>query len=227
MSRPYPVRRLRRGALFVMLPLAAATPGTLTAQAGIAPLAERARWTVDAQYLHLGAGPIGRRAPESMAIAAGRDVGRAGDWRAELGWLRAARTATNAEGVTLGASLGLGVGAAASPRLVVRPGVALLAGWAEAQRTPWLYDWRGLHGTSSDGERGSATRQQAVRGRTTGVGASLGAELRLARGVALAGSVRGWRFAGDVMRPSRDATLGGIGLVVRPAMPWAGLGRGE
>ena len=156
----------------------------------------------------------------------GRAVGRGAPTRGarvEAGWLRASRVTTQAQGVTLGMSVGLPVGLqdasdtpAPRPSLTFRPGVAVLAGWAEAQETDAWYTWRGLPNTAYAGQTGTASTWRPVRGRTTGAGVSLAADLRLSRAVALTGAVREWAFTGPVIRPNRWATLAGLGLSVRP-----------
>jgi hypothetical protein len=183
------------------------------------------RWTVAGEYLHLGAAPIQRRAEPSMRVALGRALGAGHASRAvrvEAGWLRASRVTTQAQGVTLGVSAGLPVGGRATeagdagPVLALRPGLAVLAGWAEAQGESVWYSWRGLPGTSLEGQVGTASRYTPVRGRTTGAGVSLAADLRLTPALALTGSVQRWAFTGAVIRPNRQATLAGVGLAVRP-----------
>lgn len=214
-------------------------PVTLGAASfGIAPLhAQRAatspssttardRWSVGFDYLHLGAAPIGRRAEPSMDVTLGRALGPGDPTRAtrvEAGWLRASRVTTQAQGVTLGMSFGVPLGRRAAeerpahgPALTLRPGAAVLAGWAEAQDSTAFYAWRGLPNTAYAGQTGTAVAWRPVRGRTTGAGLSLGADLRLTRAVAITGSVRQWAFTGPVIRPNRHATLAGLGVAVRP-----------
>jgi hypothetical protein len=100
--------------------------------------------------------------------------------------------------------------------LVLRPGVAVLAGWAESQDSVALYDWRGVEGTGYAGATGTQFSWRTVRGRTTAISASLGAELRLARSIGLAASVRQWRFGGSAAAANRSMTLVGVGVVARP-----------
>lgn len=187
-----------------------------------APAADR--WSVDAHNLHAGAAPIRRHAGTSMAVTLARTFGRSTPTRAprlEVGWLRASRVRTQAQGVTLGASLGLPIGPRApwdttSALLTLRPGAALLAGWAEAQTATLTYDWRGLPDTPYAGQTGTQTVWRPVRGRTTGAGLSLGADLHLTNGLSVVGSVRHWTFTGPVIRPNRQATLAGLGIAARP-----------
>lgn len=173
------------------------------------------RWTASVSYLHLGAAPIRRDAARSMDVAVGYAL-RPGDParapRLEASWLRASRVSTQAQGVTVGASLPLWVNSALS----VRPGVAVLAGWAEAQTTTTTYRWQGAPGTPHAGQSGTETVWRPVRGRTTGAGLSLAADVALSPAITLAGSVRRWAFTGPVIRPNRLATLVGVGLTVRP-----------
>lgn len=179
------------------------------------------RWTVDAQYLHVGAAPIRRHAGASMGLTIARALGSRDPARAlqlEGGWLRASRVQTQVQGVTLGLSAGLPVGSS----LTVRPGAAMLAGWAEAQDVTSAYDWRGMPNTADVGQSGTEQFLRPVRGRAAGAGASLGADLRLASGVSIVGSVREWMFTGAVIRPNRHATLAGVGVAVRPRAVAAG-----
>lgn len=194
-------------------------------RSGATPHTAANRWTIAAEYLQVGAGPIHRRAEPSMSVTVGHAFGAGDPTRAAqvtLGWLRASRVTTQAQGVTAGLSVGLPLGAgtawsvAPGPTLVVRPGFAVLAGWAEAQTQEPLYDWRGLPATSFAGQTGSEMKWQPVRGRTTGAGLSLAADLRLTRTLSLASSVQRWSFTGPVIRPNRLATLAGVGLAVHP-----------
>ena len=219
---PMPAPSRRRGSHAavgrVLLPLAAAATFAEPLGAQVAPPPPAARWSLSGEYRHLGAAPIRRRALPSMAVSLGRTLGAADPARAprlEAGWLRASRVATQAQGVTLGMSVGVPIAPHAA--LVLRPGVAALAGWAEAQGGDVSYDWRGLDGTEYAGQNGTATSRQPVRGRTTGLAASLAADLRLTRALALTGSVQQWGFTGPVIRPNRRATLAGVGLTIHPA----------
>jgi hypothetical protein len=137
--------------------------------------------------------------------------------------MRASRITTQAQGVTLGVSMGLPVGHRPAesatlrhPVLSVRPGLALLAGWAEAQTSTGSYNWQGVPGTDHAGQTGTQDVWRPIRGRTTGAGIALGADLRVARHVAVTGSLRSWAFTGPVIRPNRRATLAGVGLAVHP-----------
>jgi hypothetical protein len=194
------------------------------------------RWTAVATYLHLGARPIHRRAEPSMAVGVARTLGAGDPARAvqvEAGWLRASRVTTQAQGVTAGLSVGLPLGsgaawdATAGPTLILRPGVAVLAGWAEAQSGEPSYSWRGLAGTPFEGQTGTESTLKPARGRTTGGGLSFAADLRLTRAIALTGSMQRWAFTGSVIRPNRQATLAGIGLAVHPGALARGARRGS
>lgn len=194
-----------------------------------APNGEVARWSLDGAYEHLGAGPIRRQAPASMSVSLGRDFGggaggwaAARAWRAEAGWMRSARQATTAEGVTLGLSIALpwgGEGAGADrSRFTLRPGVALMAGWAEAQDSAAFYDWEGQPGTPYADSTGTQTTLARTRGGTAGASLSLAAEWRITRGLGVTASLRQWAFGGAVIRPNRHATLAGVGVSLRPAV---------
>jgi hypothetical protein len=223
-----PPRSYRRGAhaaiglavvAVAALPAGAQRPDSL-------PHPDVDRWTVAAEYLHAGAAPIGRRAEPSMFITVGRALGAGHPSQAvrvEGGWLRASRVTTQAQGVTLGASVGLPVGRratagadAGTAALTLRPGAAVLAGWAEAQTTTPAYAWRGVPNTAFAGQTGTAVAWRPVRGRTTGAGVTLAADLRLSPAVALTGAVQQWAFTGPVIRPNRQATLAGVGITLRP-----------
>jgi hypothetical protein len=203
--------------------------GALPARAqrpDVRPEADTDRWTVAAEYLHVGAAPIQRRAEPSMTVTLGRAFGAGHPSRAlrvEAGWLRASRVSTQAQGVTLGTSVGIPVGRhdasdgrAGAAALTFRPGVAVLAGWAEAQTMSPTYSWRGVPNTEYAGQTGTAVAWRPVRGRTTGAGVTLAADLRLSPATALTGAVQQWAFTGPVIRPNRQATLAGVGLTVRP-----------
>ena len=212
--------------LVTLLTLSVALARPSVAQV-VAPAVHReaARWSLDGAYEQLGAGPIRRQAPASMSLTLGRDLGTGPErraWRAEAGWMRAARRATTAEGVTLGLSLALPWGGEAAggdgSRFTLRPGVALMAGWARAQDSAAFYDWLGQPGTPYADSSGTQTTPTPARGHTAGAGLSLAAEWRIARGVGVTGSLRQWAFGGSVIRPNRHATLAGVGLALRPAV---------
>lgn len=195
-----------------------ATDSVGAQRATAAPLS-RDPWSVDVQYLQLSPNAGGRQATPSLGVTLGRtlaDGANAGrmHWRAEGGWSRAVRGATTAQGATLGMSAGLRTSEKA--RFVLRPAIALLAGWAESQDSSALYDWRGVPGTDA-GTSGTQYTWSTIRGRTFGAGLVLGGELRLTRAVLLSASLRHWRFTGDAAAADRRMSLAGVGLVAQPA----------
>jgi hypothetical protein len=215
-------RRSRAGR--PLAPLAVRLAGVLATIAPLALLGAQAParpadpWSFDAQYLQLAPTATSRDATPSLGLTLGRALGRGSvEWRAEAGWSRAVRRGTSAQGATLGLSAGIPLGGRLG-RLVLRPGVSALAGWAESQDSVALYAWRGEAGTPLAGTTGSQLAWSTVRGRTLAIGASLGAELRLTRSIGVAASVRQWHFGGDAASPNRDVTLAGIGMVVRPRL---------
>jgi hypothetical protein len=215
-TRARHVRPLRplAGSLLV---LAMFRPDLAGAQADVGTRAGDS-WALDAQYLHLGPDGTSRDATPSLAFTLARriEVGpgaRAMDWRAEAGWLRGVRGGVTAQGITLGLSAGVRTPAS---RLTLRPGLALLAGWAASQDSSSLYDWRGLPETPQDGTTGTQSALSTMRTRTLGAGVALGAELRVSRALALSASIRHWRFGGRAAAADRDMTLGGIGVLVNP-----------
>ena len=176
-------------------------------------------WSADLQYLQLSPNAGGRQATPSLGVTLGRtlaDGATAGrmDWRAEAGWSRAVRGATTAQGVTLGMSAGLRT--SENARFVLRPAIALMAGWAESQDSSALYDWRGVPGTADAGTSGTQYSWSTLRGRTFGAGVIVGGELRLTRAVRLSASLRHWGFTGGAAAPNRRMTLAGIGIVAQP-----------
>jgi hypothetical protein len=122
---------------------------------------------------------------------------------------------TTAQGVTLGLSTGLRTTAGA--RFVLRPAIALMAGWAESQDSSALYDWRGVPGTPDAFTSGTQYTFTTLRGRTYGAGLMLGGEVRLTRAVRLSASLRHWQFTGDAAAANRRMTLAGVGVVAQPA----------
>jgi hypothetical protein len=207
--------RLARGLAF------AATVGvhTLGAQRPAEPMAPSDPWTLDAQYLQLSSGAVARHATPSLGVVLSKSIGTSVGsnsiaWRAEAGWLRAVRQATTAQGATLGisADLGLPNEASAPSRLIIRPGIAVLAGWAEAQDSVALYPYLG----AAAGAPGTQYSWFTTRGRTFGAGVSLGAEFRLSSAIGVSASIRQWSFSGDVVAPNRSVMLGGVGISVHP-----------
>jgi hypothetical protein len=172
-------------------------------------------WSLDAQYLQLASRGIGRGATPSLGVGVGRSARRGTlDWRAEAGWTRAVRREVTGQGITVGLSAGTRM--PRLERMSLRPGVALLAGWAESQDSSSLYAWRGVTGTTYEGLTGVESSWGTRRGRTLGLGVSLGGEVRLTRSFGLTGSMRYWRFGGDAAAVRRDVTLLGVGAAVRP-----------
>ncbi len=181
-----------------------------------APAHTAGRWTAGYQFLHVGAAPIRRDAARSMSVTLGFALGRTADAphapRLEAGWLRASRPLTQVQGVTLGGSVGL----PATRELTLRPGVAVLTGWAEAQAGGTTYGWQGLPGTPYAGQTGTQPVWYPVRGRTSGASLALHADLALTPALAVTGAVQQWAFTGPVIRPNRHATLAGVGVALRP-----------
>jgi hypothetical protein len=177
---------------------------------------------MDVQYLQLSGRPIRRDATPSLGATIGRELGRLGGsgpaWSAEVGWLRAVRSGTTAQGATVGISTGFALPHTGDEpsRFTLRPGLALLAGWAESEDSTALYDWRGIAGSADAGTSGTERSYSTVRARTQGVGASIGAEFRLSDALALSASVRQWTFRGHAMSSNRSQTLAGVGVAVRP-----------
>jgi hypothetical protein len=226
-----PARALREGCFRATIAVRFARALAFTASLGVhalgaqrpsEPIALSDPWTVDAQYLQLNSGSLARHATPSLAMALSRSIGRPTAsgmlaWRAEAGWLRATRQSTTAQGATIGISADLGLpGATSTPsRLILRPGITLLAGWAEAQDSVALYPFRG----SSPVDVGATGTQYSWftnRGSTYGAGISLGAELGLSSAISLSGSIRHWSFSGDVIKPNRNVTLAGVGIAMHP-----------
>jgi hypothetical protein len=178
---------------------------TLTASAPPPALA------VSAEWLHATSGSLHRDALPSYAWGIALD--RAGGLRLEAGYLRAARPATTAKGVTGGVGFNLQFG-----RLTMRPTVAALLGVAEHNADRDGYDWRGLDDTPHSGKVGHQDRAGYGRGTTIGAGVGLTADLQMLNGLSLTGSVRQWSFSGPVLSGDRDRTLAGFGLSVRPVV---------
>lgn len=167
-------------------------------------------------WRHLGAASIAREAGQSMTAGLALDLrpttpGSA-PFRLELGWLRAANRSATAQGVTLGLARSYAVDETRG-RVVVRPAVTVLAGWAESQATLGSYQWR-----DAAGRVASAPFGTIARGSTVGAAVGLGAEWRLRAGFALTADVQRWTFAGPDARPIRGATRGGVGLALYPAV---------
>ena len=162
--------------------------------------------SVTGEWLHVGGEALNRDASQSYALVFAHE--RPSGLRLELGYLRAARALTDAEGVTAGLSMPVRAG-----RLTVRPGFSMLLGAAEAGVDRGGYNWADSTGQIQTGYQG---RPLDANGTALGAGFSLGAEVRLLAGISLAASVRQWLFAGSVLRGDRATTLLGFGLAVHP-----------
>jgi len=163
--------------------------------------------SITGEWLHVGGEALNRDAAQSFALAFAHD--RPSGLRFELGYLRAARALTNAEGVTAGMSVPVRAG-----RVTVRPGFSLLLGAAEAGADRGGYNWADSTGQLQTGYQG---RPLDANGTALGAGFSLGAEVRLLAVVSRAASVRQWLFTGSVLRGNRATTLLGFGLAVHPS----------
>jgi hypothetical protein len=161
---------------------------------------------ITGEWLHVGGEALNRDASQSFALILSHD--RPNGLRLELGYLRAARAVTNAEGLTAGLSLPVKAG-----RLTVRPGLSMLVGAAEAAVDRGGYNWAD---SATQSQTGYQNRPLDANGTTVGAGLSLGAEVRLGAGVSLAASARQWLFSGTVLRTDRAPTLLGLGLSVHP-----------
>lgn len=162
--------------------------------------------SITGEWLHVGGETLDRNASQSFALVFAHD--RPSGLRFELGYLRAARALTNAEGVTAGLSVPVKAG-----RLTVRPGFSMLLGAAEAGVDRGGYNWVDSTGQTQTGYQG---RPLDANGMALGAGFGLGAEVRLLAGVSLAASVRQWLFSGSVLSGDRATTLAGFGLSVHP-----------
>ena len=164
--------------------------------------------TISAEWLHANSGALHRNALPSYAWGIAHD--RPSGLRLELGYLRAARPTSTAKGLTGGIGLKFDRG-----RLSLRPGIAALVGVAETIEDRDGYDWLGVEAPNA-GQEGHQERPGYARGTTVGGGLSVAGEVRLGAGVSLTGSVRQWLFSGSVLSGSRDRTLAGIGISLRP-----------
>jgi hypothetical protein len=217
-----PSAMLRAGALALVL--SAQRP--LHAQRVVDSPTRRDPWTLDGQYLQLGGRALGRDATPSMSVTLGREVAEhvhGMSWRGEAGFMRAVAAPFTAQGGTLGLSASVAVphtgqheDGGPRARLLLRPGVSMLAGWAESQDSSAMYEWRGVAGTPATGTSGTQYTWSTTRGGTVGVGISLGAELRVSRALALSASVQRWGFSGSVAGARRRTTLVGVGVSARP-----------
>jgi hypothetical protein len=161
---------------------------------------------ITGEWMQVGGEALNRKASQSFALVIAHD--RPSGLRFELGYLRAARAVTNAEGLTAGLSLPVRAG-----RLTFRPGLSMLVGAAEAGVDRGGYNWADSANQTQTGYQG---RPLDASGTTVGAGLSVGAEVRLGAGVSLATSVRQWLFSGTVLRSDRASTLVGLGLSIDP-----------
>ena len=162
--------------------------------------------SVTGEWLHVGGEALNRDASQSFALGFAHD--RPNGLRFELGFVRAAKALTNAEGLTAGLSLPVRAG-----RLTVRPGLSMLVGAAEAAVDRGGYNWAD---STTQTQTGYQSRPLDANGTTVGAGLSVGAEVRLLDGISLAASVRQWLFSGSVLSGNRAATLVGFGLSIHP-----------
>ena len=211
-------RFARAGRLLTSPRLTAVLLAGCAAGAGAqAPTPPADPWSIDAQYLQLAPTGTRRAATPSLALTIGRRLAEGGlEWRGDAGWSRAVHGGTTAQGITLGLSAGVPVRGVGARRILLRPGLAVLAGWAESQDSSALYDWRGVAGSPDAGTSGSQFTWSTVRGRTIGVGGSLGAEMALTRSVGVAASIRQWRLGGRAATANPNVTLVGIGVSAQP-----------
>jgi hypothetical protein len=161
---------------------------------------------ITGEWLKVGGEALNRDASQSFALVIAHD--RPSGLRFELGYLRAARALTNAEGLTAGLSLPVRAG-----RLTIRPGLSMLVGAAEAGVDRGGYNWADSATQTQSGYQG---RPLDANGTTVGAGLSASVEVRLLAGISLAASVRQWLFSGTVVRSDRATTLVGFGLSVHP-----------
>ncbi len=196
-------------------PLHAQTPDSAVAS----PRAHGARFA--GEWLQANGGPIDRHALPSLAATVSRRLDRGVFSGAELevGWLRAARPTTTAQGVTAGLARALRAGP-----LTLRPAIAALAGQALSTVDSGGYDWRGINAPYL-GQTGYQDRPRLTRGATVGAGLQLGADVALYRGLHLTGSVRQWTYTGRVIAANRSPLLAGFGLAFDRAARNAGSAR--
>lgn len=222
------------------------SPAAPPATPAVTASSRLARLTLTGEFTHVGAGTVVRPAPWHSAVKSlagtaryalvaptdaptGQALAFVPGVAVEAGWLRAVRSPATSQGVTLGVTFPLALGArlghgATGPlaRLRIVPGVAAAAGWSESQGRATLYDWTGVVGTPQAGQTGTAEREIVARSAMRGLGVQLAVEWDLAgvdrrlHGVALAASVRQWHFAGRAAAPQRDVSMAGLGLAIQP-----------
>jgi hypothetical protein len=163
---------------------------------------------VTGEWVHVGGEGLHRDASQSMTLILAHD--RPNGLRLELGYLRVARSASNAEGLTAGVGFPVRTG-----RLTLRPGLSMLVGAAEAGVDQGGYNWQGTDG-AFQGQTGNQGRPLDANGTTVGGGLSLSGEYPLLAGISLSASVRQWLFSGSIISSNRAPTLAGLGLSVNP-----------
>lgn len=176
---------------------------------------DRLAYDVHYEWLQVGAGGAGRNVAPSGVLLVGRDItrGALAGWRADVGWLRAARHETNAKGLTAVVTRPFPMG-----RLTLSGGVATMIGRAESAVDSGGYAWLDANGLT-----GTELRPRAIQSATVGAGIVLGAAYRLAPGVDATASVRPWLFSGSAIASNRAPVLAGFGLSIRPDVATAAL----
>lgn len=179
--------------------------------------------SLGAEWLGTGTGPIRRHALPSLAATLGwqGQRGALAGWRVDAGYLRDARTQTTGEGATLGLARAIRLG-----RLTLLPGVSGLVGRAHAYSGGSVYDWQGIAAPYL-GQTGTRGVGSHVRESTTGVGAALGAAVRLSAGLVATASVRQWHFSNDILGDQQSPTLAGFGLSITPGATASLAGKGR
>jgi len=160
-------------------------------------------YSVKADWLQVGAMPLGRDALHSGSVGVMADMDH---WVVDLGWLRAARALSTVQGGYLTIDRRLDWGNA-----LVLPGLSLFGGSAEASRDTTGYNWTAASGTGT----GHVARYTHSRAMSFGGGASLAIEYPSRSTVAVRASVAQWMFSGQPLTNDRQRTLAGAGLTVR------------
>jgi hypothetical protein len=207
----------------VVVCAASATDASAQQRSAPAMMPSSAWPTLSAEWLGTGTGPIRRGALPSLAATIGWQPrgGILSRWRVDAGYLRDARTRTTGEGATLGLAHVVRVG-----RLTLLPGIAGLVGRAHAYSGGQSYDWQGIAAPFL-GQTGTQTQGVHVRESTTGIGAMLGAAIRLSPGLVATASVRQWRFSNDILGDRQSPTLAGFGLSITPGATASLTGNGR